>query len=298
MPLRARYTIQQADVRLSNETPVRLARVDLDHAVPPHDHAYSELTVIVAGKVRHRTKYGEKYLAKGAVIVMPPGPCHAFSEPRGLVLYNLYFLVEWLAGDLGLLRDEPTAFTLFFQDHLFVRNEPAAAIGQVDPATLKLLEEALEILHRETTSTALRNETTLRLGLLRLLVLAGKAFADPATARIRRPEVRKALTLIEHALLEGNPSALPELARRTGTSVHHLGRLFRHETGLSPAAYIQRRRIDYAARLLLNPSLTATEIAHRLQFTDSSHFTRVFKQIKHCTPSAFRRTFTHHKERR
>jgi AraC family L-rhamnose operon transcriptional activator RhaR len=290
--MRPLYTIQQASVRLSNETPVRVARVELKQAVPPHDHTYSELTVIVAGEVEHRTQYGRERLCSGAVIVMPPGACHAFAAPRDLVLYNLYFLGEWLAGDLGLLRAEPATLTLFFQNHLFARRgEPRPEIGRIEPAALKLIRESLGTLERESSSFDLRHDTALRLSLLRLLVLVGRGFAGRETAYLHRPEIRQAITLIEHALLDETLPTLPDLARRCGLSVHHLGRLFRAETGLSLWAYIQRRRIDYAARLLLDPSLTLTEIAYRLQFTDSSHFTRSFAKLKGGTPTAFRRTF-------
>lgn len=291
--MRARYTITQAHVHLSNETPVQIARVALDRSVLPHDHSYSELTVIVSGDVEHRTRNGRQRLSAGSIIVMPAGACHAFTAPRNLVLYNLYFLAEWLAGDLGSLRDEPLALTLFFQDHLFAKpEEPRAEIGKIKSGIFNLVRESLDMLEREASLSGLHRETILRLSLLRLLVLVSRGFtSSEATAQIGRAEVRRAITLIEHALLEGTSPALAHLAQRCGLSLHHLGRLFRHETGLSLGSYIQRRRIDYAARLLLDPSLTFTEIAYRLQFTDSSHFTHRFKKMKGCTPSVFRQAF-------
>ncbi|MEV6634899.1 helix-turn-helix transcriptional regulator [Actinoplanes sp. NPDC051470] len=54
------------------------------------------------------------------------------------------------------------------------------------------------------------------------------------------------------------------------------------------SAYIRRRRLEEATRLLLaTPSTTISEAAARWHFTDSSHFVRTFRKQYDCTPSDY-----------
>lgn len=52
--------------------------------------------------------------------------------------------------------------------------------------------------------------------------------------------------------------------------------------------YIRHARIQKAIEFFGNPEYSLTEIAYLTGFSDQSHFTRVFKQIKNESPSVFR----------
>ena len=81
---------------------------------------------------------------------------------------------------------------------------------------------------------------------------------------------------------------MPELARAANVSESHLYRLFRGVHGMPPAEFIERTRIDRACRLLLESSMSVTELALELGFKTSQHFATVFKKYKGVTPSAWR----------
>ncbi len=60
-------------------------------------------------------------------------------------------------------------------------------------------------------------------------------------------------------------------------------------TGGTPAAYIRNIQMQEAQRMLDNDSdMQITEVAMKCGFYDTSHFTRVFKQVAGCTPSQYR----------
>lgn len=71
--------------------------------------------------------------------------------------------------------------------------------------------------------------------------------SDPALARVRR-----ACALIDRALEEGEsgPPALGDLAQATGTSPHHLLRLFKRSLGISPRDYADAKRLRLVKRHL------------------------------------------------
>ena len=66
----------------------------------PHTHAHFEISIIRAGRARHRTVFGTEELLPGTVIVLAPGMTHAIFGLEGLHQTNLYYLTEWLADDL------------------------------------------------------------------------------------------------------------------------------------------------------------------------------------------------------
>ncbi|MFH1969977.1 MAG: AraC family transcriptional regulator [Verrucomicrobiota bacterium] len=102
------------------------------------------------------------------------------------------------------------------------------------------------------------------------------------------PRLLPALELIEQQL--DNPSlAIGDLAQKVGVSEVYLRRLFRTVTGLGPAAFIQRRRIERACTLLRQTSTNIKQIAANTGFGDLTFFYHVFKCWTGITPVAYRK---------
>ncbi|MEM9164707.1 MAG: AraC family transcriptional regulator [Cyanobacteria bacterium P01_F01_bin.4] len=113
-------------------------------------------------------------------------------------------------------------------------------------------------------------------------VSVGQTFARQRLAQV--------IDYIEAYLTED--LSLNDLALVSGLSKFHFSRLFKQAFGLTPHRYVMKRRVERAAVLLkqdlIKPdSLTLAQIAHQFGFTDQSHFTRVFKQVKGTTPKKF-----------
>jgi AraC-like DNA-binding protein len=85
--------------------------------------------------------------------------------------------------------------------------------------------------------------------------------------------------------------ALPvaEVAAQAHVSPRHLARLMAHFTGVSPADYIERARLDRARHLLRTSTLSIKEVARAAGYGDVHHFTRVFSRRCHMPPGAYRR---------
>lgn len=69
----------------------------------------------------------------------------------------------------------------------------------------------------------------------------------------------------------------------------HFSRAFKRTFGLSPHAYILRRRIERASHLMLENNTPLSEIALRCGFTDQAHFSKRFRLHTGATPTAWRR---------
>jgi AraC-like DNA-binding protein len=69
------------------------------------------------------------------------------------------------------------------------------------------------------------------------------------------------------------------IANDVGMSVSGFHRHFKAVTAMSPLQYQKRLRLQEARRLLLGGGLTATDVAFRVGYSDSSHFSREYKGL-------------------
>ncbi|EST51541.1 adenosine deaminase [Brevibacillus panacihumi W25] len=82
---------------------------------------------------------------------------------------------------------------------------------------------------------------------------------------------------------------LQDIADQVGLSPFYLERLFKQETSETPRTYLEKIRIDKAAHLLKCSSLTNLEICYEVGFQSPSNFYKVFRSIKNCSPSEYRK---------
>ncbi len=80
---------------------------------------------------------------------------------------------------------------------------------------------------------------------------------------------------------------LPALLSMTSYTQEHLTRSFRKYVHLSPTAYINQKRLGYAAELMVNSGATPPQAAQQAGFHNISHFYHLFHQQYSCTPLQF-----------
>jgi len=102
--------------------------------------------------------------------------------------------------------------------------------------------------------------------------------------RIMRGKAHLDATLFE-------PFDLGRVAAEACLSPHHFHRTFRAIMGETPFAYVTRRRLDQAQRLLREQDRDVVEIAEALGYQSLTSFTRLFKRRAGCTPGAYREQF-------
>jgi len=103
---------------------------------------------------------------------------------------------------------------------------------------------------------------------------------------IKLARLQPALKLIDHAL--DNPDLrVADLAATMHLSEVALRRRFKDVIGLSPNAFLRRRRIDRACSLLRIGAKPIKEIAAACGFRDLAFFYRVFRSETGTTPARY-----------
>ncbi len=81
---------------------------------------------------------------------------------------------------------------------------------------------------------------------------------------------------------------MDEIAKIADLSVSQLDRRFKQLFQMTPQQYVIRVRVHEATRRLLETDHALGVIALETGFYDQAHFTRAFKALMGCSPSAYR----------
>jgi len=96
------------------------------------------------------------------------------------------------------------------------------------------------------------------------------------------PRVRQAINQLTEDL--SRASNFNALAASVNLSPSRLRHLFKGETGLTPAQYLKRLRIEGARKLLEGSFLRLKEVMLHVGVSDESHFVRDFKKAHGLPP--------------
>ena len=81
---------------------------------------------------------------------------------------------------------------------------------------------------------------------------------------------------------------LEDLADKCNLSVSRFKHLFKEETGIPPAEYIIRKKVEKAQELIEKQEQSIKDIAYDLGFSSPAYFSTVFKQYNGYSPTSLK----------
>ncbi|MBN1674747.1 MAG: AraC family transcriptional regulator [Kiritimatiellae bacterium] len=158
------------------------------------------------------------------------------------------------------------------------------------PATARLFAE----LHAELQADRPLKDSVAALHIERYLLDVLRAALEPAADR---PAAEREAT--DHTLLPKVVNILEmsrdrrvcveELARQCYLSRAYFSKVFKRETGESPARFVLKQKMALAFEMLREPGAKVVAVAVALGFEDEFYFSKVFKRLIGMTPSAYRK---------
>ena len=98
----------------------------------------------------------------------------------------------------------------------------------------------------------------------------------------------KARQLLLHRF--DRPHTTESLARSVGLSPSHLRRRFKAVFGCTPMEFLERVRMEQAARLIQGGELSIKEVARKVGYPDANNFSTAFKRFHGSPPQSHRRS--------
>jgi AraC family transcriptional regulator len=115
---------------------------------------------------------------------------------------------------------------------------------------------------------------------------AGGAPRPASRGGLPAPRLRRVRDYVQAHL--GGVLRVDDLAREAGLSRWHFSRAFLEATGETPACYVRRARLEYAARLLRTTARPVLQVAYEAGFESPSHLTALFRRYLGVPPGAYR----------
>ncbi len=228
---------------------------------------------------------GEKYvLDPNDILIVPPGVIHEIIAPpsgrRFIFLLNISAATK-LKGSARIMS---------------ILSSPLLVNTANSPDVYSDIYNILLQMRNEYFGNSEFSELSIQALLLKLFITIGENYAQQenvfssATPTKRREYVElfnETLEYIDNHFTE--EISLGDIAANTGFSKFHFSRLFKQYTNYNFSDYLCFRRIKEAEALLARPDVSITDVAISSGFSSISTFNRLFKQLKGCSPSEYRK---------
>lgn len=265
-----------------------------------HLHAdFYALYLVGGGRGAHCINAHPYAMTRGDVYIMPPKATHAYRDYKNLEIHAFYFQPQVFSPDeqnalraLGGFRE---LFVTFFDE----QPDGVAALRRdhrlhLTPERFAQAERVIEEIREEIAG---ENEGALlaRGQFFRLLVWLsrwrGELDSRDHNARATGHDAALADVLRVCEERFAQPLSVPQLAALMFLSPGHFSELFHRETGMPPAAYLRRLRLERARTLLRDSNLSTSKIAQQTGFETSARLSRAFRAQLNTTPTAYRANF-------
>jgi AraC-like DNA-binding protein len=220
-----------------------------------------------------------------------------FAEPGAILMHRAGSTLERRrvcgAGDRAYwFGVHPEVFVDALQRHNLSTEQMGGALI-TDPQLRYRLVLFLQHLKRDALDKLAIEEAVLTL-FFEICERRAEQATVPSSARLGTVARQRRLVNRARAFLDAHLSeniGLETVAQDSGTSLYHLCRVFREQTGLTMHAYRTRQRLGCVLERLLDGRATSlTELALDTGFASHSHLSRVFQKQMGVSPSSVRAT--------
>lgn len=274
----------------SHPEPVFINRVSEMFEAHRHAHDFIEITFVAAGSGVHHMNQRVLPVRRGDLYIINYGVSHEFRpDPGGrLIVYNCVFYPEFLDYRLVGSRDFSDVVNSFLFRSLSPLYTPDRPDIHAGGDGLSLLEGLYERMYEEYSAKENGYREMLRALVMELIVTVFRLYRgqDAGDAAPHRRMIENAISYMRDHYAQA--VRLEDLSMMAFLSRNHFCRCFKELTGMTAVEYMQKLRVEEAARLLKTTPLDVGRVGERVGYADRRHFNDVFKRITGMTPGQYR----------
>jgi AraC family transcriptional regulator, transcriptional activator of pobA len=269
--------------------PVRAYITNYQGSVSPHLHHEIELLYMLSGTMTVQVADDVFTLRWGEVAVINSHVVHStISTDPNAYMCLLQFNPDVLIHS-SLASEYKYAIPFLCQDRFHYRVIRPQDGEQQREIAMLLTDTANEFQYKDTGY-----EIMIKANLYRLLALMfrnhhipSQNVQPPQKEVILKNKLSKVIDYVEKHYDES--IEVSQAAELVNLNPDYFCRLFKTATGQSFVQYLNNVRVSVAERLLLTTDKLITDILVETGFSSLSYFNRMFRKIKNCCPSEYRK---------
>ena len=237
---------------------------------PRHRHNYVELIYMCSGTTTHILNGTDKLvLQEGDLLFLNQNASHEIL-PAGEndIAVNFIILRDFLLSALS------GSTSLYSYLHFSAKDIPPV---------LNLLENMIWTIFWNKQNTNTINQTTMGLVLMNLSVFAEKLNC-PVPEQYEQTQI---FTILQY--IETHSGTLAEISAQIRQPTYYVSRLLKKHLQKNFKQLLQERKLQQAAYLLSQSSLSVEQIMEAIGYNNSSYFYNNFKAKYHDTPRDYRK---------
>jgi AraC-like DNA-binding protein len=255
---------------------------------PRHRHNYVEMVFMCAGSTTHIINGStELVLNEGDLLFLNQNVYHEILPAgEGDIAVNFIILPEFFDRPISMIEREnilrdflisTLAGDAAMNDYLYIRTKGIVPVEN-------LLENMIWTLIGRHSMMDTINQTSMGLLLMNL-----SRFADQIGRGDPQHEEQNlmfsVLDYIEHHYQDGT---LAEISALSHLPAYQISRMLKKRTGKNFKELLRLRKLQQAAYLLQNSTLSIDRIIEHIGYENSSYFYRMFREKYGCSPSGYR----------
>lgn len=278
--------------------------------VPPHQHDFHELAIIIRGSCNHIYKGLNIPLIPGDIFLIPPNQSHSYLLQNNLSMCNCLFYPEKFNGhwtdflqimDYVQLQKMSTgkstadgleALNPFVETPRHLADINQQGIIHLNPSRSTYVSNILMDILQEQNEKNYGYQHMKRILLEAVLIFIKRAQVQQFSninkhLSWKQNMISGVLTEIETNI--ATPIDFKEIAKKYNITVSYFRILFKDVTGLPPVEYLNRLRMLKALEYLQVSDSTIIDTAASVGIYDANYFSRLFKKIIGYPPMYFKR---------
>ncbi len=249
-----------------------------------HCHTFFEFVYIDHGFALHTCNKVTSIVSEGDWFLIRPNEPHNYVSAYNTQLYNCLFEAEALRDSMDMFLSLPGMKDVLLSQSPFEKLN-------LDYAQRLKLKTCLNKMMAEREERKLGWELKLKSLLEDFLVFYARVYHESGNILLENnanfSKIYNVLKYVEEHYTAN--MTVKDMAQAAQLSPDYMAKLFKASMGLTPAEYARNFRIAKSMELLEDTDRPVAEIAAELGFSDSSVFSRLFKQVAGISPTAFKR---------
>ena len=256
---------------------------------PKHRHNYIELVYMVSGSTTHILNDKDRIVLREGDLLFLNQYVTQEILPAGKddIAVNFIILPEFFDRPISMIEQE-NVLRDFLLNALSGSNSQYSYLlfSAADiPPVLNLLDNIIWTIFSDRKNINTINQTSMGLVLMNLSIYAEKL-------NLHVPEQYEqslVFSILQYIEMHYKNGTLTELSSELHLPTYYLSRLLKKHLGKNFKELLQERKLQQAAYLLTQSSLSVEQIMAAIGYNNSSYFFNQFRGKYGCTPKEFRR---------